>query len=240
MTTFDVRRGGRLVVVATAAALALGACGTATDQGPGAATLSGAETGPSGTADPGTPEIAPTPSGDATPVGGQPWDEAATEACAVEVPGGFTQVAQTSDAAGVTTFWASGRRWVLCDVAGGSPVVVSSVPGRPGFDERSLGLSTTLVGGSDDPAARFVAGGRLPWPVEEIGYTFPDGHVEQARFVTGEDGEHTWWAVTYTATDGPLADPATDAADLPPATISIVGPAAEAFRLRWEDLQRSE
>lgn len=245
-TTFDVRRGGSLAVVATLAALVLGACGTTTgtdtadDDGPAAATLSGSETAPTSSPEPTAPEIAPAPSGDETPVGGQPWDEAATAACAAEVADGFTQVAQTGDDDGVTTFWTSGRRWVTCDVAGDDPVLITSARGRPGFDERSLGLSTALVGAADDPAVRFVAGGLLPWPVDEISYTFPDGHVEQARFVTSEDAEHTWWAVTYTATDGPLADPATDAADLPPATISIVGAAAEAFRLPWEDLQRSE
>lgn len=242
MSTFDVRRGGRLAVAATLAALVLGACGTTTaeDDGPAAATLSGAETAPTSSPEPAGPEIAPAPSGDETPVGGQPWDEAATAACAAEVGNGFTQVAQTGDEQGVTTFWSSGKRWVACDVAGGDPVLVFSAPGRPGFDEQSLGLSTALVGAADEPAVRFVAGGLLPWPVDEISYTFPDGHLEPARFVTGEDADRTWWAVTYTATDGPLADPDTDAADLPPATISIVGAAAEAFRLPWEDLQRSE
>jgi hypothetical protein len=46
--------------------------------------------------------------------------------------------------------------------------------------------------------------------------------------------------VTHTPTEGVLADPATDPADLEPVTISIVGAAAEAFRLPWAELQRTE
>jgi hypothetical protein len=121
------------------------------------------------------------------------------------------------------------------------PVLIESRAGRAGFDEQSLALTSAVVSDGDDPAVRFVAAGLLPWPVDEVGYTFPDGHTETARFVSSQDAsEQTWWAVTYTATDGPLVDPETDAADLDPATISIVGAAAEAFRLPWEDLQRSE
>ncbi len=225
--------------MASLAALVLGACGSTADDGPATATLSSAETG---TSTPGSapPEIAPAPSPGETPVGGRPWDEAVSATCAEAVGSGFTQVAQTTDAVGVTTFWTSAERWVACDVAGDAPVLLTPAPGRPGFDERSLGVRTTPVGEGDDAAVRFVAGGLLPWPVDEISYTFPDGHVERARFVAGEDGEQTWWSVTYTATDGPLADSGTDPADLPRATISVVGAAAEAFRLPWEDLQRSE
>jgi hypothetical protein len=46
--------------------------------------------------------------------------------------------------------------------------------------------------------------------------------------------------VAYTPTKGVLVDPETEPAALEPVTISIVGAAAEAFRLPWEDLQRSE
>ena len=68
-----------------------------------------------------------------------------------------------------------------------------------------------------------------------------NGHTEKAGFVASADASgDTWWSVGYTATDGPLVDPGTTSEDLRPVTISIVGAAAEAFRLPWEDVQRTE
>ncbi len=240
MTVFDARSGGALAAFAVMGALALGACASPADE-PARATLTGAETTASTPS--GEPEIAPAPGEGETPVGGEPWDAAVTEACRAAVGRSYTEVAQSPDAVGVTSFWTRGRKWAACDVVGeDDPVVVESTKGRPGFDERSLALTTTVVsGGGEEPAVRFVAGGQLPWPVDEISYTFPDGSTEAARFVTSEDdADRTFWAVTHTATDGPLVDPETEAADLDPVTIAIVGPAAEAFRLPWEELQRSE
>ena len=194
------------------------------------------------------PQIDPEPADGKTPSGGPPWDAAATEVCETVVGGGFSQVAQSPDDAGTTTFWTNGRRWVACDVAAGAdgvePAVLSSTRrGSSGFVERSLAVTTTVLPGPDgSPAAvRLVAGGRLPWRVDEISYTFPDGHTEQATFVTSEGApEEVWWSVAYTPTEGVLVDPETEPADLDPVTISIVGAAAEAFRLPWQDLQRSE
>lgn len=239
MTMSNAWRGGFPAALAVLGALALGACAAPADE-PARATLAGSVT--TGSPAESTPEIDPRPTGGETPVGGQPWDDAVTEGCEAAVAPAFSQVAQTSDGRGVTSFWTRGRRWVACDVVGDAePVLIESAPGRPGFDERSLALTTTVVSSGQDPAVRFVAAGLLPWAVDEIGYTFPDGHAETARFVAGEDSaDQTWWAVSYTATEGPLVDPETEAADLDPATISIVGAAAEAFRLPWEDLQRSE
>lgn len=235
MTVFDARSGGVLAALAVLGALALGACASPADE-PARATLAGSETIET------TPEIAPRPAEGETPTAGRPWDDAVTEACQTVVDPAFTQVAQSADGVGVTSFWTRGRKWLACDVAGDSdPVLVESARGRVGFDEQSLSLTTTVVSDGDDPAVRFVAAGLLPWPVDEISYTFPDGSTETARYVTSESSaDETWWAVTYTATDGPLVDPDTEAADLDPVTISIVGAAAEAFRLPWEDLQRSE
>lgn len=239
MAMFDARSGGVLASFAMLGALALGACASPADE-PARATLAGSETTET-TAGP-APEIAPVPAEGETPVGGEPWDGAVTEACAAAVDRSFTEVAQSSDAVGVTSFWTRGRKWAACDVVGGSdPVVIVSAPGRPGFDERSLSLTTTVVAAGEEPAVRFVAAGLLPWPVDEISYTFPDGSTEAARYVTSQDdADDTFWAVTYTATEGPLVDPGTEAAELDPVTISIVGAAAEAFRLPWEELQRSE
>ena len=60
-------------------------------------------------------------------------------------------------------------------------------------------------------------------------------------FVESADGSGAvWWSVGYTATEGPLADPETDPADVEPLTVSVVGAAAEAFSLPWEVAQRSE
>jgi len=225
-----------------AAGLVLAGCATPAD-GPDRAVLAGAPSGDSDEA-----QIDPGPSGQATPVGGRPWDAGATEACAAELADGFTQVAQTTDPSGVTTFWTRGRRaWVVCDVAAGlegAPVLIRSTPAaRRGFGARTLALRTAPVAGGDErpDAVRLVAGGLLPWRVDELTYLFPDGVEQPARFVASdEDPDQVWWVVAHTPTAGGLADPATDPADLEPVTISIVGAAAEAFRLPWEDLQRSE
>lgn len=246
MTKFDTRAGGVLAVVAVLAAVTLGACAAPADE-PARAVLAGSET--SGEAsptptqtDPQTdPQIGPAPEGE-TPSGGEPWDDAATAACAGRVADSFSQVAQTADDLGVTSFWVAGDEWVACDVvAGEEPVLIASAGAPAGFDERSLELTRTVLTGTDDPAVRFVAAGRLPWPVAELSYAFPDGHTEPARFVTGKGAAgEAWWVVAHTATEGVLADPGTDPADLGPVTVSVVGEAAEAFRFRWEDLQRSE
>jgi hypothetical protein len=230
-------------IALAAAALALTGCGASTSDGPARAVLAGSATDQAAST-PG-PQIDPMPSDGQTPAGAEPWDATATERCGAAVAAGLTQVAQSTDGAGVTTFWTEGPRWAVCDlVADTEPSVLAGVAkARAGFDEQSLSVATTAVpatGGAEE-AVRIVAGGRLPWPVQEISYTFPDGHTEQARFVTGVDAVGDgWWTVTYTATDGVLVGPETDAAALDPVTISVVGAAAEALRLPWEDLQRSE
>ncbi|HSE07633.1 MAG TPA: hypothetical protein VLB29_03120 [Nocardioidaceae bacterium] len=241
------RRSLAGLAVAGALTVALGACA-----GPGAepeqASLAGAPARESSLPDPTDPQIDPGPTDGETVAGGQPWDARATRTCSAAVPSGFDQVAQSPDDAGTTTFWTLGRRWVACDVAaaaGVGPALFSSPKraGAPGFDARSLAVTTSVIEGADgEPAAvRVFAGGRLPWRVQELSYTFPDGHTEQARFVTSETTpDEVWWSVTYTPTEGVLADPGVREADLEAVTISIVGAAAEAFRLPWKELQRSE
>ena len=245
------------LLAGTGAALAglvlLGACGTSTGANDRASLAASEPTADSGevTTD---PQIAPEPGGTPTPVGGRPWDDGVSRECARSVPGGaaggMTEVAQTADGAGVTSFWSGAAEVAVCDVLQDpdSDEVLSLTMNTArrdaprGFDEDRLSLSTLVVGPETDPSAvRFVAGGLLPWPVEQISYTFPDGHTAEAQFVSSVDGsDETWWVVAYTATDGPLVDPTTTTAELEPVTISIVGAAAEAFRLPWEDLQRNE
>ena len=247
---------GGLVVVA-----ALGACASAADgDGTGRAALAGSvsqDPSPPGMASPsGDPEaeIDPGPvDPGATPVGGEPWKTEVSAVCAGAVAAeggvGFDEVAQTSDGGAVASFWASGGRSVVCDVltADDGTTVTTLVPsganGSRGFDERALLLGSSVVRGEDGSptAVRYVAGGRLPWRVDELGYAFPDGRRARAVFVESTDGSgDVWWSVGYTATEGPLADPATDPADVDPLTVSVVGAAAEAFRLSWGDAQRSE
>lgn len=253
MTLWDVLRRadgmhGRargLLAVALAGTLLLGACAPGTEPGQ-RASLAGAPTRDS--EEPPADSVDPMPTDGSTPVGGGPWSHDVTTACASVVPDGLAEVAQTSDPSGGTSFWAGGARWAACDVLlddedGARTLVTSRRAAPAGFDEKSLALGTTVVpsDGGDPRRVRFAAAGLLPWPVGQISYTFPDGHTEQARFVQSEDGSgDTWWSVTYTATDGPLVDPTSSAADLDPVTISIVGAAAEAFRLPWEDAQRTE
>jgi hypothetical protein len=243
MTLRNVLSDGVLAVGTAVGLLTLGAC--AAPAVPQKASLAGAETveaSPRGGSS--EPQVEPTPRTDPTPAGGQPWDTAASDACRGTLGARYTEAAQSPDGEGVTSFWVSGNRWVVCDVADhAAPVTIESGKQRAGFDETALALATTSLSSGDETAVRLVAGGRLPWPVEEIGYSFPDGHTERARFVTSEDDPGTtWWVVSYTAKQGPLADPDLDpaAADLEPVTISIIGATAEAFRLPWEDVRRSE
>lgn len=205
-----LRARGGATAAALLPAVLLAGCGTGTAEPPARATLAGSGT-----------------------------DAAQAPECADVVGPGYTEVAHTSDEVGTTSFWAKGRRWVVCDVAGDTdPVLIGPFPGRQaGFDERSLALSSTSL----DGAVRYVAGGRLPWPVDELTYTFPDEHTQTARLVAEEGEERpTWWVVAYTVTDGPLLEAESDETDLGPVTVEITGEAAEAFRVPWEDLQRSE
>jgi hypothetical protein len=246
--TASPRRSLAALVAASAVTVVLGAC-AGPGSGPSRATLAGSatdeESATSGSSAE-EPQIEPVPTDQMTPSGGPPWDAEATAACEAVVGRGLTQVAQSPDDSGTTTFWAKGRQWVACDVtagaAGGKPALLASTDGAAdtGFDPHSLALSTTVVPGSDGSRVRLVAAGRAPWRVDEISYTFPDGHTEQARFATSEDdSQEVWWSVTYMPTEGVLVDPDTEA-DLGPVTVSVVGAAAEAFRLPWEDAQRSE
>lgn len=221
-------------------ALALGGCADPAAESadePAKATLSssGEETPPSSPSVDPDVDIDPMPTGGQTPVAGVPWDAAATAACEEQVPAGLSEVAQSADDGGVTSFWSGTDRWVACDVAGEEVVLIEAPAATAGFDEGSLAITSTQV----DGGARHVAAGLLPWPVQELAYTFPDGHTAQARFVSTDGApDQVWWVVSYTAVDGPLAD--VDASAPDPVTISVVGPAAEAFRFDWDELQRSE
>jgi hypothetical protein len=238
-----VLRGRRAVAAlgAMVAGAALVGCGAAVEA-PDRAVLAGS---PGGT-DAAAPadeeaQIDPGPSGVETPVGGRPWETRASAACAQALPG-FEQVAQSADAHGVTTFWVDGRDWVVCDLPEGEdePSLLAKAPGAGrAFTERALEVRTTRLSGPDG-GVRVVAGGLLPWRVDELTYAFPDGHEEAARFVVGEGrSEQVWWVVTYTAVEGEPAE-APGSGQVGRVTVSVVGAAAEAFRVPWEDLQRRQ
>lgn len=229
-------RGGLVCGTALLATGALAACGGSA--APERATLVGAETESSASAQPpsGEPQIAPEPSGGPTPSGGRPWDDSVTSTCVDLVGRAFRQVAQSEDDGGVTSFWVSGRDWRLCDVAasGAAPTVFGPAGhGAHGFDEATLAIAATPLGVD----TRLVAGGRLPWPVDEIRYDLPDGSSAAARFVTGQGAdESTWWVMTHTLSDDVLGSE--DGGGQ--VTISVTGAAAEAWRLPWAEIQRSE
>ncbi len=238
-----VARSRTGLALALAGVLATGACASPAQAPPERASLAGSATVERTPDAPASePQIGPEPSGAPTPVAGKPWDAAVTAACeaalSAEHPDDLAQVAQVADARGIASFWAHGRQWAMCDVTPHTAPAMHSGVGAAGFDRSALAIDATTVGA--DQAVRYTAGGLLPWPVDEIAYTFPGGHTEKARFVRSETSEDVWWSVTYTATEGPLADPDTDPDTLGPVTISVVGAAAEAFRLPWKDLQRSE
>ncbi|MFZ5848754.1 MAG: hypothetical protein ACOYX5_15365 [Actinomycetota bacterium] len=250
MTLRDVPSGGardgrvrrRALVLAASGVLTLGACAAPAEEAdpPARAVLSAAETEESPAppeVDPGDVQIDPAPSAGETPSGGQPWDGTAAAACEDIVGPGLAQVAQSTDAAGTTTFWTAGERWAVCDMAAGEAALVAAADGVGEFDRSALALTSAPVPGG----GRHVAAGLLPWPVQELAYTFPDEHTERARFVSSEgDVDQVWWVLSYTATEGPLARSDVDAAGLEPVTVSVVGGAAEAFRFEWDELQRNE
>ncbi len=223
-------------------ALGLVACaGCGTAQPPQRATLTGADTVTSGSGQTAEePQIAPEPTGGPTPVAGRPWDAAASRTCQDAVGAGFSQEAQSSDVGGVTTFWVRERDWRVCDLAAAAtsePTVFGPDDhGGRGLDVRDLAISTSPVaaeGGAD--RTRLVAGGLLPWSVDEIRYELPDGESATARFVVGaDDPGRTWWVMTHAAPRPDLAD------DSAPVTVSVTGGAAEAFRAPWKRLQRRE
>ena len=225
MTCFNVRA---YLSIAAAGALLLGACATPSSDEPARASLAGAETTAGADA-----QIDPEPSGDGA-VAADEADRAVSDACAALVPSGLTEVAQSAGEGGTASFWASGSRWAVCDVAsdGDASLLARGRGDRP-FGEGTLALTAGRV----DGAVRYAAGGRLPWPVDRIAYTFPDGHTAKARFVEADGA--AWWATSYTA-DGALGDPDTDLSSLDPVVVEVVGGAAEAFRLPWESVQRSE
>lgn len=223
MTYFSIRA---YLSTAAAGVLLLGACASPGADEPARASLAGAETTAGA-------QIDPSPTGDG-PVAADTVDQAVSDACAPVVPTGLTEVAQSAEAGGTASFWASGRRWAACDVASdGDASLLAQGRGARGFGEGTLALTAGPVDGT----MRYAAGGRLPWPVDRIAYTFPDGYAAEARFVEADGA--TWWAVSYTA-DGTLGDPSTDPSTMDPVVVEVVGGAAEAFQLPWESVQRSE
>ena len=226
-----------LAVIAIAATVAPG--GPGGDAGPSASgTIQPVgsapdETEPTHHARPRDAQIEPEPAPGPTAVGGEPWDQAASVACAGRVEEGLHEVAQLARDGGTTSFWSAGRRWAVCDHEpdGSEPLVTTGGSPRAGFTDDSWRLRSTKQTSSG--GVRFLAGGRLPWPVQELTYDFPDGHVERARFVRSADGsDDTWWVLTRSV----AADEVRGLAGAPAAlTVSLVGGAAEAFRLPWRD-----
>jgi hypothetical protein len=229
-------------IVGGVLALGLAACaGCGTAQPPQRATLTGAETVTSGSGQSSQePQITPEPTGGPTPVAGRPWDAALSRTCQDAVGAGFAQQAQSADGGGTTTFWSRGRDWRVCDVAAAAraePTVFGPDDHRGrGLGVRDLAISTSRTTADGAPGTtRLVAGGLLPWSVDEIRFELPEGESASARFVIGaDDPGRTWWVMTHTAPRAALAD------DDAPVTVSVVGGAAEAFRVPWRRIQRSE
>ena len=216
MTYFNIRA---CLSMAAAGVLLLGACASpstddalpSTDE-PARASLAGAET----TTD---AQIDPEPTGEG-PVPADAVDRTVSDACQAVVPASLTEVAQSADQGGTASFWASGRRWAVCDAASdGDASLLAEGRGRSAFGERTLALTAAPA----DGGMRYAAGGRVPWPVDRITYAFPDGQAAEARFVEADGA--TWWAASYTAD--------TDLSSLDPVVVEVVGGAAEAFRLPW-------
>lgn len=222
-------------VLAGCASPAGSAAGSSGSGSGGAATLTGGGTDePRIDADP-----SPGSSADPTPSGGQPWDDGATRACerALDVAGigGLGQVAQTADDAGLVSLWSGGEGWAVCDVPTHGETTVVSSGERARLGPASFRLQATSV--SSGAGVRYVGGGPLPWPVNALDYRFPDGEGVAARFVQPSPDAPGWWVLTYTATDGPLAEG--DATPDEPLFVSVSAAAAEGYRIPWQKALRT-
>ncbi|MFL6061394.1 MAG: hypothetical protein ACJ72E_09200 [Marmoricola sp.] len=148
---------------------------------------------------------------------------------------GATEVA--GNATDGVSFWTSGQRWTLC-FHDASVTTVHRVQtlDAPLVGEQRFAFSTdhgdTVAG---HMPSTFVAGGPLGGGDSRISYTFPDGHVQEATYVTGSDGSR-WWIVQYVARTGVLADPRTNWGQLAPVVARLWGTdvsAPEKTELPW-------
>lgn len=226
-----LRRSGGLGGLALAAGLTLAACAAPAGSGEQSerAVLADAPATAAPDAHDGGPdaEIAPEPAGQPTPVGGRPWDDAVSRACAVVLAdAALAEVAQVADGDGTTSVWSAGRRWAACDVAeptAGEPLVVRG-RARDRFEPDDLALATARHGAR----TRVLAAGRLPWPVDSVSYRFPGGHDLRARFVTSDvDPAETWWVLAESVDR-------LDGTTTGEVTVEVVGATAEAYRIPWQ------
>jgi hypothetical protein len=141
-------------------------------------------------------------------------------------------------ASGDVSFWSAGGRWVLC-YRGPAVTTVhhpAALAGTAG-PARRFAFSTDLADSATAPPATLVAGGPLGPADAQISYTFPDGHVQDAVVVDGNDGRR-WWVMTYVARQGVLADPDTNWGRLAPVLVRVEhvdGTPAEQYRLDWQE-----
>jgi hypothetical protein len=160
----------------------------------------------------------------------QPTCRAAVRA---QLPGA-ARVAVSAD----VSFWSVGGQWVLC-YHGPAVTTVHHAAALDGSADPAhrFAFSTDLASSASAPPATLVAGGPLGTDDARISYTFPDGHRQDAAVVQGTDGRR-WWAMTYVADTGVLADPHTDWGRLAPVRVDVDhadGTPAEHYRLDWQE-----
>ncbi|WP_300406402.1 hypothetical protein [Nocardioides sp.] len=151
------------------------------------------------------------------------------------------EVLTFSDDLGSAAFYSDGTRWQLCSVHGDIVTVqADETIARPSrFDSvEPYQVSTdTVVAADGTLRTSFTAGGVLYSDRDEylsIVYTFPGGVTVPAELAEGRDGA-AYWAMDYTPTDGPLADPKVNQTKLPEieVEISYEGGFVQGFPLEW-------
>jgi hypothetical protein len=98
-----------------------------------------------------------------------------------------------------TSFYVKGDRFVLCDVRDGTTTGHKALPLTPREGVAPYAVSTLNEG----KQTIRVAGGIVPAGAlaYDVGYTFPDGHVEHAQKAADDQGR-TWWWMAYAYDDG--------------------------------------
>ncbi|MDE0776540.1 MAG: hypothetical protein OSB43_09730 [Nocardioides sp.] len=188
------------------------------------------------------PSSAPTETPTETPTQAEPAAAALEAACRPELTlTKAEQVLTLSDDLASAAFYSNGTRWQLCSLHGDIVTVqADETIARPSrFDSVDPYQVSTDTAVADDGSltTSFTAGGVLYGDREDyqsIVYTFPGGATVPADFAEGRDGT-AYWAMDYTPTDGPLADPTVNQTRLPEIEVAISynGGSGQGFPLAW-------
>lgn len=156
---------------------------------------------------------------------------------------GPEEVARIGHGDATTSFMSDGSRWLVCDdlhasQAGESPVLLpphrASAPYAPSPENLAFATTSLMDQNFESELVHFLAAGRMFEGVEEIAYTFPDGHTEVAGTTTDANGD-SWWAMNYEADSGLFLKPTLNYLKLDPVEVVVTYTDGRTERsdLRW-------